>query len=353
MPRPTPIHSILSDRWPRLAALLLVLSGCLFSGQATAQDEASSRIAAEVEITERARELFRAGVDFLQDPDGARYGEAYRSFKAAYAESPSWKILGNLGISAMKLERDGEAIEALETYLREGRGTFDEEEVQQVERDLRTLKSAVSYVTLSVTESNAILEDIRTPLSGQPVSNRYELTDKELRIGIHNGRHKFTLKKDGYQPISWSFMASGDELSHHFELLEVPAEPTPTTTIFTPAERQRVTYRPVPTVTWVTLGTTAAFAIGATVTGILALDTNSKYDAKNGTGADDVGTLRDRGSALNLTTDVLLGATLASALVATITFVTRPRVEVAQDTGFSIVPSAARGGGGLVMMGRF
>src|SRR5262245_18752054 len=74
----------------------------------------------EVQISDKARDHFRAGVNFLQDPDGARYEEAYREFKTAYADSPSWKILGNLGLAAMKLERDGEAIEAYQKYLSEG-----------------------------------------------------------------------------------------------------------------------------------------------------------------------------------------------------------------------------------------
>src|SRR5678815_3697575 len=61
--------------------------------------------AADAEISPQARAHFRAGVNFLDDPDGARYGEAYREFKAAYALSPSWKIIGNIGLTAMKLER--------------------------------------------------------------------------------------------------------------------------------------------------------------------------------------------------------------------------------------------------------
>src|SRR5690348_16782755 len=88
----------------------LVCSACLLATPAFA----------EVQITEAARQHFKAGVNFMQDPDGARYEEAYREFTAAYAASPSWKILGNLGIAAMKLERDGEAIDAMEKYLMEG-----------------------------------------------------------------------------------------------------------------------------------------------------------------------------------------------------------------------------------------
>src|SRR6266481_4578482 len=72
---------------------------------------AAPAFAADPPVTPEARTHFAAGVNLLRDPDGARYEEAYREFKAAYAASPSYKILGNLGLCAMKLERDGEAIE--------------------------------------------------------------------------------------------------------------------------------------------------------------------------------------------------------------------------------------------------
>lgn len=90
-------------RAPRLAA---ALSAALLSAPSAGLAQ-SAGAPQEVQITERARALFRAGVTLLQDPDGARYEEAYQQFKAAYAESPSWKILGNLGYTAMKLERTG------------------------------------------------------------------------------------------------------------------------------------------------------------------------------------------------------------------------------------------------------
>jgi len=68
-------------------------------------------------VTPEARKNFEAGVGFLNDPDGARYEPAYAAFKAAYQASPSWKILGNLGLCALKLERNSEAIEAYQRYL--------------------------------------------------------------------------------------------------------------------------------------------------------------------------------------------------------------------------------------------
>src|SRR5215475_8192222 len=98
--------------------------------------------AADAPITPEARTHFAAGVNLLRDPDGARYEEAYREFKAAYAASPSAKILGNLGLCAMKLERDGEAIEAYSSYLAHAADVdLDPVEAKQVGTDLQTLKS--------------------------------------------------------------------------------------------------------------------------------------------------------------------------------------------------------------------
>lgn len=117
-------------RWP--LTLQAALTALLVAGSASA---------AEVKITDEARKHFNAGVALLRDPDGARYEDAYREFKVAYEASPSWKILGNLGLAAMKLERDGEAIAAFERYLSEGKKELDPTERSDIERDLSTLRA--------------------------------------------------------------------------------------------------------------------------------------------------------------------------------------------------------------------
>jgi len=70
-------------RFRFLPALLLALA---VGGAST------SAFADDVQVTPEAREKFKAGVALLQDPDGARYEEAYFAFKAAYAISPSPNI---------------------------------------------------------------------------------------------------------------------------------------------------------------------------------------------------------------------------------------------------------------------
>ena len=86
-------------------------------------------------INEEARRHFAAGVQLLQDPEGEKVEEAYREFRTAYDVSGSAKILGNMGFCAMRLERDGEAIEAYSRYLREV-PDIDADERAQIVRDL-------------------------------------------------------------------------------------------------------------------------------------------------------------------------------------------------------------------------
>lgn len=184
--------------------------------------------AAEVVISEEARAHFAAGVNLLQDPDGARYEEAYREFREAYARSPSWKILGNLGITAMKLERDSEAIDAIKKYLAEGGKQIDAEERAQFQRDLATLESGAARLTLQSEPAGATIEDERFPASGQPIRNAYSSTGAPLVIGVRPGRHRFTAKLAGRADAVWEVeLSPKQQQAHTFVLPEQAAAPAP------------------------------------------------------------------------------------------------------------------------------
>jgi hypothetical protein len=178
----------------------------------------SSPALAEVKISDAARQHFETGVSLLQDPDGARYEEAYREFRTAYAASPSWKILGNLGLCAMKLERDGEAIDAFQKYLAEGGAEIPPDERAQVERDLQTLKVGSSAVTLSGLAAGDTVVDRRVPLSGNAVVNSYDVAAATLALRVRAGRHSLVLQRPGQPDTGWQFDAtSGGSVEHAFE----------------------------------------------------------------------------------------------------------------------------------------
>lgn len=190
---------------------LLVLA---WSGSAFAQSE----------INDAARQHFQAGVALLQDPDGARYEEAYSQFRAAYAASPSWKILGNLGICAMKLERDGEAIDALQKYLAEG-GAEVGSEREQFERDLQTLQVNSGGVALHGLAAGDVVIDRRIPLSGAPIANRYEVQSSSLVTRVRAGRHEIVVQRAGFAEARHEFEAvPGGNVEHTFEFSKNEAQ---------------------------------------------------------------------------------------------------------------------------------
>jgi hypothetical protein len=148
---------------------------------------------ADERISPEARAHFEAGVSLLQDPDGARYEEAYREFVAAYEQSRSPRVLGNVGLCAMKLERDAEAIDAYSRYL-DDVSDIDPVEREQIRRDLLTLKSGVVRISLTVSPPGAKIVDVRVAVRGEPVTNVYSPTGDKILLGVRPGHHVLKAK---------------------------------------------------------------------------------------------------------------------------------------------------------------
>ncbi len=302
---------------------------------------------ADGEISDKARQHFRAGVSFLQDPDGARYEEAYREFKAAYAASPSWKILGNLGLSAMKLERDGEAVDAFEKYLAEGGEQLDPTERAQVERDLATVRTGLVTLTILTVPARASLVDQRVPNRGDTVLNKYDAGEGPTVLRVRSGLHRITARLAGYEEQTWEVdAAAGSSASHTFELRKVVLAPANSSGSAAPAER------PTPTSVYVGMAATGALAAGAVVTGVLALGKNKDFESANEQGAANAGDLRDQTQTLNLVTDVLIGGAVVGAAVTSYLYFTRP-VVTPQETALRWSPTAGPHGAGMTLWGRF
>jgi hypothetical protein len=325
---------------------------------AFALSTAADASAQEVQITEKARAHFRAGVNYLQDPDGARYEEAYREFRTAYAESPSWKILGNLGIAAMKLERDGEAIEAFKKYLAEGGDNIATEERRQFERDLQTLEASIVQIKVSSNPPGASIVDERIPVRGEPSVNRYGPLDGELVIGVRPGHHRVTAKLTGYEDSLWEFDARPAESQTHVFELQKPAAPVVQPAgpggPQPPAGEQARMERPVPVGVYIGLAATGAFAIGAGVTGVLATRKKGDFeDMNNGTDPAGAETLKEDGQRLNLIADVLLGGAVVAGGVTAVLFFTRPEVPAERDTALRFTPAFGPRAGGMTVSGVF
>lgn len=319
---------------------------------------------AQVEISEEAKKQFRIGVALLQDPGGARYEEAYTAFKSAYASSPSWKILSNLALCAMNLERDGEAIDAYERYLKEA-DALDPSERAQVERDLTVLRGSVVDVTLVVGPPESTVVDTRVTPTGKRVVNRYAPKGGVLQIGIRAGQHQIQVEYPGYQTATWEVDAvSGQPIEKSIELEEAveatggTGQPGGSTTSpgGQPGPDQPVaTERPVPVSVWVSLAATGALGVAFGVLGGLSLSNKGDFDDAYEAGdLDEAQSLADSGETLNIVADVMLAGAVVGAGVTLVLFLTRPEEPVdGADTALSVAPVVGPGVGGLSLTGSF
>jgi hypothetical protein len=279
---------------------------------------ASDAFAADVPISEQARNHFAAGVALLQDPKAPRYEEAYREFKAAYAASPSYKILGNLGLCAMKIERDDEAIQAYETYLAEAGPEVGDQERAQIQRDLLTLKAGVMRITVSSDPPGASIVDVRSPVQGQEIRNAYGALTASTVIALRRGHHTLTAKLGGYLDQTWEFDTADAPPPPHVFVMVKPPTTGPTF----------VRERPIPASAWVTGGLALALGLGSATVGVLAIVEHQKYQTDN-TGSNEAAALSDRsnGKPLNTVADSLLIGSVVSAGLAVYFYATRPSVE--------------------------
>jgi len=302
--------------------------------------------AADVPISEEARTHFAAGVALLQDPKAPRYEDAYREFKAAYAASPSYKILGNLGLCAMKIERDQEAIDAYEKYLKEAGPDLSQPERDQAQRDLLTLKTGVVGVTVSSDPPGASIDDVRTPIEGNDVRNAYGQATAPLTLGLRRGHHVITARLEGYVDQRWEFEASGTTLPPHVFTMVKPAVTTVTPVGETTASR------PLPTAAYVSGAVTLGVATAGLVFGLAAVSAHNDFNTVNGHNPTEAQSDKNRGQTFNIVADSCFGAAILGAALTTYFVLARPTVErpiaarAEPARGLTITPSPLVGAGG-------
>lgn len=171
---------------------------------------------------EEARAHFDAGLSFLKDRSGAHDRDALREFYAAYALIRSWKILGYLGHSALKLERDGEARDALKRYRLEAGRSIEPAEREQVAREVEALEASVVTVRLTLPHGVTVLDERLLP-NGSTVKNSYGPLLPEATLGVRAGRHRFTAHLNGLIDQVWEVdAAAGGTVTHRFEWLPSP-----------------------------------------------------------------------------------------------------------------------------------
>jgi hypothetical protein len=320
----------------RRLSIAVALATSLYAGSVYAQQP-----------EDEARAHFTAGVNLLRDPSRPRYDEAYAEFKQAYALKPAPSILGNMALCAMKLERDQEAIDLYSRYLAES-PSLDPSEKEQIERDLSTLKVGLAKVTLTSNPAGAVVQDVRIPSTGESITNIYGPINGTQEIGIRRGHHVMKARWPGGAEQVWELDVNGGE-AHVFDKpleAENPAAAPQTNDQLAPRP-EAPPERPIPKSVYITGLATVALGAGTVVTGILAVDTRSRFDrANDGTNPAEAEDLRSSGKTLNVVSDVLLVGTIIGAAAMVYLYVTRPSVAPGSrpsGTALSFVPGTLFG----------
>jgi hypothetical protein len=242
---------------------------------------------ADDKISEEAKGYFRNGVELIQ-ASPPNYQDAYYQFKLAYEKSGSWKVLGNLGLCALKLERDGEALEHYTNYLKSGGNDIDPEERKALERDSLLISGNSAVVNLTAATPDADLIDARAGSSVPPQSYKFAGTNLTLRLRA--GTHTLTATSSDGKQEKWEVVLSpGRTVEHRFEFAAASAAAP----AVTPAPGPTDAVQPMPTpgpsmseepkkgsplrlVGFVAAGVGGAALVGGVVTGLMAKSKDKK-----------------------------------------------------------------------------
>ena len=292
------------NRTTRLAAAALAVAQMTASLGASAQPPPSP--AAARAAKQEAATRFRKGLELYGDGD---FQAALIEFRRAYELAPSYQVLYNIGQVYFQLQDYAGALTSLERYLAEGGAGVPASRRADVEKDIAKLRQRVAHIDVwtSVEDAEVVLDD--APLGKTPFP-------KPLLVSA--GKHKLTATKSGRVSATKVFeIASGDTLKIALELPDSAPPPAPAPEA--PA-RASASTSPEPhgssgSLLWLGWVATGALAVGAGVTGGLALASSSDLATKRET----AGTARadlDAASSKTRTLAIISDVCTASAVVA-------------------------------------
>jgi len=332
----------------------------------------ASAARAEDKISDEAKLYFKNGVELIQTSP-PNYQDAYYQFKLAYEKSNSWKVLGNLGLCALKLERDGEALRAYSDYLKGGGKQIDAEERKAMERDSLLISGNTSSVGITSDVGDATVVDARAGSSVPPQS--YKLAAGSLSLRLRAGAHAITASSPDGKQQRWDInITPGQTLEHRFEFNAPAAAPVvappvaetpppgPPPAAPPPADQgaQPKKGSGLRTVGFVALGVGGAAIIGGVITGLMAKSAESSATGQCESKVCPTAAASDFDSASSLATvtNVLFigGGVLAAAGVTLVIVGGKGGGEPAKPASLrrlELAPAVAADGAGLFARGSF
>jgi tetratricopeptide (TPR) repeat protein len=255
---------------------------------------------------ERARFHFQAGRSYFEQ---GRYEESVREWSEAYRLSDRHVLLINIANAQERLFRFNDAIRSLQRYLQVGgpeaeqnRNTI-QSRIAGLQRLARQMeRSGEQQQTTTPPETTPTPQDTTQPADTTTPPTTTEPLDTEPGVGD----------------------ASTPQPSEAGPISDEPA-----------AERPKRLW------TWVTLGATGLFTVGAVVTGVLALQDFKELEENCPNNVCTDASMQDtidRGNALAITTDVLIGLAGAAAAATIALIFLEPRLQRRNQNATALVP---------------
>ena len=308
----------------------IVLGGVLALGaRARAEDKASA--AQETgNALQAARTHFQKGVEYYGEGD---FRAALLEFERAYVLQPTYRLLYNLGQVTYELRDYAAAERHFKTYLTDGGSEISPERREEVEQELKKLRSRVATLEINVDLSDARLFVDDRKVGSSPLG-------RPLRVSA--GPHRVLAEHTGYPAVSKQVdVLGGDRLT-----IDLKFGPSLVANA-APASAQESS-EPRPT-NWVLPAgiATGVFAIGAAGMSFWAAADASDYDDElnRPTTRTRLDSLSDRTKLKALVADVLLGAAVVSGAITLILLLNRQPSEHASRRGARALQLRAPEGG--------
>ena len=267
--------------WPLVAALAVASGAQAQSDPASPAADREAPAAGPEPDTAPAEKVERAGKHFsrgLRLYAEGEYPLALIEFERAYELIPDYRVKYNIAQVSIQNARYARALEALRTYLDEGKDEIPEDRRREVEADIEMLKERTANVRVT---SNAVGAEV---LVDDLVVGHIPL---EQPVLVDAGVHRIQVRHAGFEPKTRRVtLAGADSVDLEFALdaiedpvVVVQETPKSGADLAAPpiASPPPAAEEPLPltTVGWMTTG---SLAIGAATAGALGLAAKGELD---------------------------------------------------------------------------
>ena len=261
---------------------------------------------------DEARERYQKAIKLYQEEGAVE--AALAEMQRAYDLAPHYKVLYNVGQAARTLRDYPLALHAFQRYLADGGEKISAKRRAAVVKEIKELKTYVSAVDIRVNVDGAKITVDDALVGVSPL-------DDPVMVGAGRVRVRAQLGKQS--DARTLVVPGGDQLTVELELAGGDTGATGASseqgTASTPGESPEPDdgTRASPLL-WIGVAAAGAFALGAGITGGLALSNSSDLETVTYAGTeppDDVTSKQDTVTALAITTDVFIGVAAASLVV--------------------------------------